>query len=156
MFGHFPRGAIRLCAVIAFAIADCAHGHARYQLDAAQKEGGGEAEAIAGQIPEQFEGSLGPSPSAHPIKEWTFPHARRPNLAVQLGIVGLPNVGKSTLFNTLTKMGIPADNFPFCTIDPNNVSPAAAAAPPSPCHRVRYLVAPPGERLPRAAPRRLV
>jgi obg-like ATPase 1 len=34
--------------------------------------------------------------------------------------VGLPNVGKSTLFNTLTKMGIPAENFPFCTIDPNN------------------------------------
>ena len=35
--------------------------------------------------------------------------------------MGLPNVGKSTLFNTLTKMGIPAENFPFCTIEPNNV-----------------------------------
>lgn len=37
-----------------------------------------------------------------------------------MGIVGLPNVGKSTLFNVMTKMGIPAENFPFCTIDPNN------------------------------------
>lgn len=31
----------------------------------------------------------------------------------------MPNVGKSTLFNTLTKMSIPAENFPFCTIEPN-------------------------------------
>lgn len=36
-----------------------------------------------------------------------------------IGIVGLPNVGKSTLFNILTKMGVPAENFPFCTIDPS-------------------------------------
>ncbi|KAL4858911.1 Obg-like ATPase 1 [Chlorella vulgaris] len=39
---------------------------------------------------------------------------------LKMGIVGLPNVGKSTLFNTLTKLSIPAENFPFCTIDPNN------------------------------------
>lgn len=38
---------------------------------------------------------------------------------MKLGIVGLPNVGKSTLFNSLTKAGATAANFPFCTIDPN-------------------------------------
>ena len=40
-------------------------------------------------------------------------------MAVQCGIVGLPNVGKSTLFNALTKAGIAAENYPFCTIEPN-------------------------------------
>jgi ribosome-binding ATPase YchF (GTP1/OBG family) len=35
-----------------------------------------------------------------------------------LARAGLPNVGKSTLFNTLTKMNVPAENYPFCTIDP--------------------------------------
>lgn len=39
---------------------------------------------------------------------------------LKMGIVGLPNVGKSSLFNLLTKLTIPAENFPFCTIDPNN------------------------------------
>ncbi|XP_075481875.1 LOW QUALITY PROTEIN: obg-like ATPase 1 [Primulina tabacum] len=38
---------------------------------------------------------------------------------LKIGIVGLPNVGKSTLFSTLTKLSIPAENFPFCTIEPN-------------------------------------
>jgi len=40
-------------------------------------------------------------------------------MAIQCGIVGLPNVGKSTLFNALTAAGIAAENYPFCTIDPN-------------------------------------
>lgn len=40
-------------------------------------------------------------------------------MTLQCGIVGLPNVGKSTLFNALTKAGIAAENYPFCTIEPN-------------------------------------
>ena len=40
-------------------------------------------------------------------------------MGIKCGIVGLPNVGKSTLFNALTKAGIEAQNFPFCTIEPN-------------------------------------
>ena len=43
----------------------------------------------------------------------------KPPMSLKCGIVGLPNVGKSTLFNALTKAGIAAENYPFCTIEPN-------------------------------------
>jgi ribosome-binding ATPase len=44
---------------------------------------------------------------------------RKSPMSLKCGIVGLPNVGKSTLFNALTKAGIAAENYPFCTIEPN-------------------------------------
>lgn len=53
---------------------------------------------------------------------------------LKMGIVGLPNVGKSTFFNTLTKCNVPADNFPFCTIEPNE------ARVPVPDDRFDWLV----------------
>jgi len=40
----------------------------------------------------------------------------RPGNHVKMGIVGLPNVGKSTFFNLLCSMNVPAENFPFCTV----------------------------------------
>jgi hypothetical protein len=46
-------------------------------------------------------------------------HFTRKVMPIQCGIVGLPNVGKSTLFNALTRSQIAAENYPFCTIDPN-------------------------------------
>jgi len=47
------------------------------------------------------------------------PQLGRFGTSLKVGIVGVPNVGKSTFFNVLTKSSIPAENFPFCTIDPN-------------------------------------
>ena len=43
----------------------------------------------------------------------------RASNTLRMGLVGLPNVGKSTTFNILSNLNVPAENFPFCTIDPN-------------------------------------
>jgi obg-like ATPase 1 len=43
----------------------------------------------------------------------------RSSNTLRMGLVGLPNVGKSTTFNILSNLSVPAENFPFCTIDPN-------------------------------------
>ena len=43
----------------------------------------------------------------------------RRKATLKMGIVGLPNVGKSSLFNLLCKQSVPAENYPFCTIEPN-------------------------------------
>ncbi len=50
---------------------------------------------------------------------WPDHTAAKEGNAMKLGIVGLPNVGKSTLFNAITNAGVPADNYAFCTIEPN-------------------------------------
>ncbi len=60
-------------------------------------------------------------------------------MGIQCGIVGLPNVGKSTLFNALTKAGIDAENFPFCTIEPN---PGVVPVPDSRLDRLADIAKP--------------
>jgi ribosome-binding ATPase YchF (GTP1/OBG family) len=58
-------------------------------------------------------------------------------MGIKCGIVGLPNVGKSTLFNALTETAAAqAANYPFCTIDPNL---GVVTVPDPPLHRVRRL-----------------
>src|SRR5690348_6235928 len=54
--------------------------------------------------------------AVHPLCQELPPE---PPMSLKCGIVGLPNVGKSTLFNALTKAAIAAENYPFCTIEPN-------------------------------------
>jgi GTP-binding protein YchF len=60
-------------------------------------------------------------------------------MSLKCGIVGLPNVGKSTLFNALTKASVPAENYPFCTIDP---SVGVVEVPDARLHKLAEIVKP--------------
>lgn len=44
----------------------------------------------------------------------------RPGVSLKMGIVGMANIGKSSTFNLLSRLNVPAENFPFCTIEPNS------------------------------------
>eukprot|EP00937_MAST-01D_sp_MAST-1D-sp2_P001744 g1744.t1 len=72
-------------------------------------------------------------PPKKSAEEEPIPLLGRPGNRVKMGIVGLPNVGKSTFFNCLTKLGVAAENFPFCTIEPNE------ATVPVPDQRFNWL-----------------
>lgn len=51
--------------------------------------------------------------------QWFYRYYKGIQMTIKAGLVGLPNIGKSTLFNALTKSQVPAENYPFCTIDPH-------------------------------------
>ena len=58
-------------------------------------------------------------PPKKPVEELKKNKLGRPGNNLKMGIVGMANVGKSTTFNCMCKLNVPAENYPFCTIDPN-------------------------------------
>lgn len=57
-----------------------------------------------------------PKKKEEPVKKVILGRASN---TLSMGLVGLPNVGKSSTYNVLSKLSVPAENYPFCTIDPN-------------------------------------